>query len=64
VLPVNVVARQVLSGNMVEIIYIDIDVIVMRVIAVVVVVIVMVVVIIIIPVDAAEQRPGGGTPRL
>lgn len=59
VLPVYAVARQVLSGNAVKVIHIDIDVIaVMRVIAAVVVVIVMVVVIIIIPVDAAEQRPG------
>ena len=57
-LPVNVVARQVFSRYMIEIIYINIDVIaIMRVIAVVIVVIVMVVVII-IPVDAAKQRPG------
>lgn len=59
-LPVNVVARQVFSRYMIEIIYINIDVIaIMRVIAVVIVVIVMVVVII-IPVDAAKQRPGSG----
>ncbi len=57
VLPVNVVFRQVFSCYMIEIIYINIDVIaIMRVIAVVVVVIVMVMVII-IPVDTAEQRP-------
>ncbi len=60
-LPVNVVARQVFSRYMIEIIYINIDVIaIMRVIAVVIVVIVMVVVIIIIPVDTAKQRPGSG----
>ena len=60
VLPVNVVSRQVFSCYVIEIIYINIDVIaIMRVIAVVVVVIVMVMVII-IPVDTAEQRPGGG----
>ncbi len=60
VLPVNVVSRQVFSCYMIEIIYINIDVIaIMRVIAVAVVVIVMVMVII-IPVDTAEQRPGGG----
>lgn len=60
VLPVNVVSRQVFSCYMIEIIYINIDVIaIMRVIAVAVVVIVMVMVII-IPVDTAEQRPCGG----
>ncbi len=65
VLPVYVIARQVLSGNAVKIIHIDIDVIaIMRVIPAVVVVIVMVVVIIIIPVDAAEQRPVVATPGL
>ena len=64
VLPVNVVFRQVFSCYMIEIIYINIDVIaIMRVIAVVVVVIVMVMVII-IPVDTAEQRPVVATPRL
>lgn len=48
VLPVNVVSRQVFSCYMIEIIYINIDVIaIMRVIAVAVVVIVMVMVIII-----------------
>lgn len=65
-LPAGVVSRQVLPGNMVEIIDVDVDVIaVVRVAAVMiiivmVIVIVMVVMIVIIPVDAAEQSVGCG----
>ncbi len=61
VLPVNAVTRQILSGNAVEIIHINIDVIaIVLVAAVMVIVIMMMVIIVIIPVDAAEERPGGG----
>ena len=64
-LPVNVISRQILPGNMVEIIDVDIDIIaVVRVAAVMIIIVVVIVivmmVIVIIPVDAAEQGVGGG----
>ena len=64
-LPVNMVTRQILPGNAVEIIHINIDVIaIVLVTAVMVIVIMMMVIIVIIPVDAAEERPVVATPRL
>ena len=64
VLPVNMVTRQILPGNAVEIIHINIDVIaIVLVTAVMVIVIMMMVIIVIIPVDAAEERPGGGDAK-
>ena len=64
-LPVSVITRQSLPGDMVEIIDVDIDIIaVVRVAAVMIIIVVVIVIvmmaIVIIPVDAAEQGVGGG----
>jgi hypothetical protein len=63
VLPAGVVAVKALLVEMVVVIDVDIDIVVpaAMVAAVIPVIVVMIV---IIPVDAAEQRIGGGYPRL
>lgn len=64
-LPVGMISRQVLARYMIEIVYIDINVIaVMRVAAVMIIIVVVIVivmmVIVIIPIDAAKQRVSCG----
>ena len=61
-LPVSVITVEVLPGDVVVVIDVNIDVVIAAAVPapIVVIIIVMVMIVIVIPIDAAEQRIGGG----